>query len=141
MTREKIMQIFMKLINNEGVYIFYNGRISNFDIMCEECLAELKKTYKDLELCFIYPYMFKALSNKMDYIKSIYDKLLEFNISCREKGNYTYMDRMYMHYADISDYMITYLDREESKVSDIINYAKSRNVKIQFGNLYFAGQV
>lgn len=133
--KEKIMQILLDLINNEGVYRFYNGRMSNFDIMCEDCLVELKKTYQNLELCFVYPYMCNALTKQMDYIKSIYDNVSEFNISCSKKTDYTYMDQMYMNFADISDYMITYLERKESKVNYIINYSEEKGVKIELVNL------
>lgn len=139
--KEKITQVLQDLIDNEGVYIFYNGRMSNFDIVCEECLAELKKIHSNLELCYIYPYMYKALLNKMDHIKSVYDKVLEFNIISKTKGNNTCIDEMYMNFADTSDYMITYLEREKSKVHDIINYAEKKNVKIKFINQYIDEEV
>lgn len=139
--KEKLKQVLLDLIENEDVCIFYNGRISNFDIMCEECLVELKRTHNYLELCYIYPYMFRALAKKMDYIKNIYDKVLEFNIISRVKRSNTCIDEMYMNFADISDYMITYLDREKSKVGDIINYAEKKDVTIKLLNYYIDGKV
>lgn len=126
--------MILELIENEGVNIFYSSRMSNFDIVCEECVRELKKTHMDLKLYFIFPYMCKFISKNMEYFQRIYDEVYEFDIGPSNIKDYstTYRDRMYMWLADISDYMITYIQRKTGNVYTIMEYAKEKNVEFKF---------
>lgn len=144
-TKEKISKIILELIEKEGVNIFYSTRGSNFDIVCEECVRELKKTHEDLKLCFIFPYMYRFLKTKMEYYQRIYDEVFEFDAGPNTKNDFstTYRNRMYVWLADISDYMVTYTQRKTgSSVCTMIEYAKNKNVELKFPLKNFSrGQV
>lgn len=135
--KKEINRVLLDLIENKGVDKFYSTRMSNFDIMCEECVRELKKTHKDIKLYFIYPYESTAILKKMDYYKKIYDNVSEFNEYSNDNDDLsiTYMDQMYMWLTNITDYIITYLQRDRGRVYNVLKYA-DENVNVIFLTAY-----
>ena len=55
--REKISEIFVRLIEKEGVKQFYTGARGNFDSVCTEILLGLKGKYPQIKITLVYSYI------------------------------------------------------------------------------------
>lgn len=55
--REKLLQIIVALIENEGVTQFYSGYRGDFDIYCSRLIGELKRFYPHIRNTMVLSYI------------------------------------------------------------------------------------
>lgn len=74
--KKMIKEIAIKLIEEKGVVEFWVGNYGGFDRCAALAIREVKKTYTNVKLILVLPYLTKAVSNyKEDYYEK-YDAIV-----------------------------------------------------------------
>lgn len=128
---ENLEKEIVKLIEEHNVKFFLVGGAIGFDMLCEEIIIKLKKTY-DIKLILILPCknqekywkakdkikfaLIKKKADKIIYLQKNYDNF------CMKKRN--------QYLIDNSTYFIYYLRKNNSGTSSTFNYALLNKRKI-----------
>ena len=112
--------------------IFYTGMAMGFDILCAECVLELRQKHKDIQLICALPYEKQDSGYPIDWqqrykyvLKKCNQKVIiseEYHKACFQQRN------MYM--VDNSDFVICWYDGKSGGTRNTLKYAqkKSRTV-------------
>ena len=74
-TREKIKAIAEDLILNHNVSEFWVGHYGRFDGCCSSVIRELQKTYTDIKLELVIPYITKGINEYRELYYKDYDNI------------------------------------------------------------------
>lgn len=128
--REKIREIVIDLIKNEGVRKFCFVRKSYIDGVAMPILEELKAIYTDIKIGLVYPNIHTEL---IDFTAKPYDKydfFLTDTISRKTPEGWE-IKSWGRYMVDCSSHMICCTGSKTGKSADTLSYAKGRgDIKI-----------
>lgn len=109
--------------------IFYTGMAMGFDIICAECVLELRKKYKDIQLICAIPHEKQNIAYPVDwqqrykYVLNKCDRRVlvnyEYHKNCFQERN------MYM--VDNSDFVVCWYDGKPGGTRNTLRYAQKQD--------------
>lgn len=69
----EIHNIIYRLIEYEGVTIFYSAHLGKFDICCENAVSVCREKYPRIKLCWVTPYITAV---NCDCISDMFDEII-----------------------------------------------------------------
>lgn len=123
--KQILNETLISIITNNTKCVFYLGGYGNFDAHCLKVLNIFKKTYNNIEVVFVTPYLYSNY-NKLKFANEYYDYTL-----------YPPLENTPLKFAIIkrnewlvlnSDYLICYINKNYGGAFTMFNYAKKRNL-------------
>lgn len=129
--KKDLRDLFIDLIENKNVRIFYFGRFGNFDELCWEIISELKRTqYPDIKRIYcLEDQRYERANKRPKYLKNEdYEEFVYF-----VPDNSYWMYRILFRNKEIikhSDYAIFYIrETKNSGAYKALKFAQQFNVK------------
>ena len=72
---EKVVTAVKKAAE-QGCRLFYTGAMGEFDEIYSSAVRNLKKTYPEIKLVCVKPYLTKEINESGDYLYSLYDDII-----------------------------------------------------------------
>jgi len=125
----RLQEIIEDLIVNKGVKTFYTGGMGQFDGKFATTVRAMKRTYKDIELILVCPYLTQELNRDKEWYELNYDSILipseldGIHYKSAIKARNRWM-------VDNSDYIVSYVYREFGGAYDAVKYAKKQGKEI-----------
>lgn len=124
--KEKIFLLLEELAKNNKVEAFIGG-YGNFDSFILSCCTELKKSYKNLKIIFITPYIGKYLENRKSFLQK-FDQIIYPPIeNCHPRFAILRRNEWIINQ---SDKIIFYIDRNFGGAYTAMQYSLKKNKKI-----------
>ena len=125
--KSRIMTTLKSLVDDD-CKIFYSGMAMGFDIICAECVLELKKQIKDIKLMCAIP--FKEQGNSLSYFWrkryfNILNKCDEFSYISEDYNKACYQIRN-RFMVDNSDFVICWYDGKSGGTKNTLKYAAKK---------------
>lgn len=136
--KSRIFKTLVSLIEDD-CKIFYCGMAMGFDILCAECVLELKKTYSDIKLKCAIP--FKEQGNSLSFLwRNRYFEILnrcdEFRYISDEYSKTSYQLRN-KFMVDNSDFVVCWYDGKAGGTRNTLKYAAKKGRTIININLNY----
>ena len=128
-TREKIKAIAEDLILNHNVSEFWVGHYGRFDGCCSSVIRELQKTYKDIKLELVIPYITKGINEYRELYYKDYDNILMADIPLNTPQKFQII-KGNEYVVDNSDFIICYIERHYGGAYRTFTYARRKKKEI-----------
>ena len=115
-----LYEILEEKIKNEPTCKFYLGGYGYFNSLCFDVLKDLQKTYKDIELLYITPY----LDKRLELVKLEYDGIIYPPLEYVPKKFAIIRRNEWM--VDNSDYLIAFVRLSWGGAAKMLEYAKRK---------------
>lgn len=126
---KRIKKVAEDLILNSNVKEFWVGHYGNFDGFSAAAVRELKKTYSDIELDLVIPYLTKDINEyKKRYYKDFNNIIMAEIPENIPKRFHIIKANEYM--VNYSSYMICYIQWTWGGAFTTYKYAKKKELKI-----------
>ena len=125
----RLHEIIKDLIINKGVKTFYTGGMGQFDGKFASAIRALQKSYPEIEIVLICPYLKQELNTYKEWYEHNYDSILipseldGIHYKAAIKARNRWM-------VDNSDYIVSYVYREFGGAYDAVQYAKRQGKEI-----------
>jgi len=129
-TKERLIQLITKLIENEDVNELWVGHYGRFDALAGECVREVKKKYSHIKLNLVIPYVTNEINEYKEFYYRNYDNILIADIpeNAPRRFHISYCNK-YM--VQKSDFIICYVSHSFGGAAKTMKYAKNqKNIRI-----------
>ena len=126
--KSRIIKTLSALIEDD-CKIFYSGMAMGFDIICAECVLELKKIHKDIRLICAIPFKEHGKSLSYEWRKryfKILDNCDEFSYTSDDYSKTCYHVRN-KFMVDQSDFVICWYDGKPGGTRNTLKYAAKKH--------------
>ena len=108
----------------QGCVIFYTGAMGQFDSLFASAVRKAKKSYPNIRLICVKPYMTKEINENGDYLYSLYDDIIIPTelADIHPKSAIPKRNRLLVDWSDI---VIGYIKRQYGGAYTAIRYARS----------------
>lgn len=108
----------------QGCVIFYTGAMGQFDSLFASSVRKAKKSYPNIRLICVKPYMTKEINENGDYLYSLYDDIIIPTelADIHPKSAIPKRNRLLVDWSDI---VIGYIKRQYGGAYTAIKYARS----------------
>lgn len=108
----------------QGCVIFYTGAMGRFDSLFASAVRKAKKSYPNIRLICVKPYMTKEINESGDYLYSLYDDIIIPTelADIHPKSAIPKRNRLLVDWSDI---VIGYIKRQYGGAYTAIRYARS----------------
>lgn len=113
----------------QGCVIFYTGAMGQFDSLFSSSVRKAKKSYPNIKLICVKPYMSKEINESGDYLYSLYDDIIIPTelADIHPKSAIPKRNRLLV---DWSDAVIGYIKRQYGGAYTALKYAHSQKKEI-----------
>ena len=126
---EKIKSVAEDLIVNHNVREFWVGNYGNFDGSAASVIRELQKTYSDVKLDLVIPYLTKSINEYKELYYKKCDNILIADIPENTPKRF-HITKANEYMVNNSDFMICYIQRSWGGAITTYKYAKRKNLQI-----------
>lgn len=117
------------LITKENVSEFLVGNYGGFDYIAAEAVRELQKSYPQIKLNLVIPYLTKAITEYKEQFYEKYDSILIADIPLSTPKNLCIIkSNQYM--VDKADFLICYVNHGWGGAAQTVDYAKKKGINI-----------
>ncbi len=127
--REKLKTVAEDLIVNHNVKEFWVGNYGTFDGTSASVIKELQKTYTDIKLDLVIPYLTKTLNEYKELYYQKCDNILVADVPENTPKRF-YITKANEYMVDNSQYLICYIQRSWGGAITTYKYAKRRKLQI-----------
>ena len=108
----------------QGCVIFYTGAMGQFDSLFASAVRKAKKSYPNIRLICVKPYMTKEINENGDYLYSLYDDIIIPTelADIHPKSAIPKRNRLLVDWSDI---VIGYIKRQYGGAYTALRYARS----------------
>ena len=108
----------------QGCVIFYTGAMGQFDSLFASAVRKAKKSYPNIRLICVKPYMTTEINENGDYLYSLYDDIIIPTelADIHPKSAIPKRNRLLVDWSDI---VIGYIKRQYGGAYTAIRYARS----------------
>ena len=108
----------------QGCIIFYTGAMGQFDSLFASAVRKAKKSYPNIKLICVKPYMTKEINESGEYLYSLYDDIIIPTelADIHPKSAIPKRNRLLVDWSDI---VIGYIKRQYGGAYTAIKYAQS----------------
>ena len=116
-------------IAEQGCKTFYTGGMGDFDKMFSSAVRSIKKSYPDIKLICVKPYMTKDINEDGDYLFTLYDDIIIPTelADVHYKSVITKRNRLIIDWSDI---VVGYVTREYGGAYSALKYAEKQGVEV-----------
>lgn len=116
----------LEALVEDNCKIFYSGMAMGFDIICAECVLELRKKYKDISLICALPHKQQAMSYPIDWQQRYHYVLKKCDKSVYVSEDYHKMcfQERNMYMVDNSDFVVCWYDGKSGGTRNTLKYAQ-----------------
>ena len=125
---EKIVTAVKKAAE-QGCELFYTGAMGEFDEIFSYAVRFLKKTYPEIKLVCVKPYLTKEINESGDYLYSLYDDII-IPTELADIHYKTVITKRNQWIIDKCDVVIGYTIRDYGGAYKAIDYAKKKGKEI-----------
>ena len=125
---EKIVTAVKKAAE-QGCELFYTGAMGEFDEIFSSAVRFLKKTYPEIKLVCVKPYLTKEINESGDYLYSLYDDII-IPTDLADIHYKTVITKRNQWIIDKCDVVIGYTIRDYGGAYKAIDYAKKKGKEI-----------
>ena len=125
---EKIVTAVKKAAE-QGCELFYTGAMGEFDEIFSSAVRFLKKTYPEIKLVCVKPYLTKEINESRDYFYSLYDDII-IPTELADIHYKTVITKRNQWIIDKCDVVIGYTIRDYGGAYKAIDYAKKKGKEI-----------
>ena len=125
---EKIVTAVKKAAE-QGCELFYTGAMGEFDEIFSSAVRFLKKTYPEIKLVCVKPYLTKEINESGDYLYSLYDDII-IPTELADIHYKTVRTKRNQWIIDKCDVVIGYTIRDYGGAYKAIDYAKKKGKEI-----------
>lgn len=126
---EKIKSVAEDLILNHNVREFWVGNYGNFDGSAASVIRELQKTYTDVKLDLVIPYLTKSINEYKELYYKKCDNILIADIPENTPKRF-HITKANEYMVNNSDFLICYIQRSWGGAITTYKYAKRKNLQI-----------
>lgn len=126
---EKIKSVVEDLILNHNVREFWVGNYGNFDGSAASVIRELQKTYTDVKLDLVIPYLTKSINEYKELYYKKCDNILIADIPENTPKRF-HITKANEYMVNNSDFLICYIQRSWGGAITTYKYAKRKNLQI-----------
>jgi uncharacterized phage-like protein YoqJ len=126
--KSRILKTLESLIDDDCKF-FYSGMAMGFDILCAECVLELKKKYNDIKLICAIPFKEHGNSLSQNWRKRFFEILNhcdEFSYISDEYNKQVYQIRN-KFMVDNSDFVVCWYDGKLGGTRNTLKYAAKKH--------------
>ena len=126
--KSRIIKTLESLIDDDCKF-FYSGMAMGFDILCAECVLELKKKYNDIKLICAIPFKEHGNSLSQNWRKRFFEILNncdEFSYISDEYNKQVYQIRN-KFMVDNSDFVVCWYDGKLGGTRNTLKYAAKKH--------------
>lgn len=125
---EKIVTAVKKAAE-QGCELFYTGAMGEFDEIFSSAVRFLEKTYPEIKLVCVKPYLTKEINESGDYLYSLYDDII-IPTELADIHYKTVITKRNQWIIDKCDVVIGYTIRDYGGAYKAIDYAKKKGKEI-----------
>ena len=125
---EKVVSAVKKAVE-QGCELFYTGAMGEFDEIFSSAVRFLKKTYPEIKLVCVKPYLTKEINESGDYLFSLYDDII-IPTELADIHYKTVITKRNQWIIDKCDVVIGYTIRDYGGAYKAIDYAKKKGKEI-----------
>ena len=125
---EKIVTAVKKAAE-QGCELFYTGAMGEFDEIFSSAVRIMKKTYPNIKLVYVKPYLTKEINESRDYFYSLYDDII-IPTELADIHYKTVITKRNQWIIDKCDVVIGYTIRDYGGAYKAIGYAKKKGKEI-----------
>ena len=109
----------------QGCVIFYTGAMGQFDSLFASAVRKAKRSYPNIKLICVKPYMTKEIKESGDYLYSLYDDIIIPTelADIHPKSAIPKRNRLLVDWSDI---VIGYIKRQYGGAYTALKYARSQ---------------
>lgn len=126
---EKIKSVAEDLIVNHNVREFWVGNYGNFDGSAASVIRELQKTYSDVKLDLVIPYLTKSINEYKELYYKKCDNILIADIPENTPKRF-HITKANEYMVNNSDFLICYIQRSWGGAITTYKYAKRKKLQI-----------
>ena len=126
--KEKIVTAVKKAAE-QGCELFYTGAMGEFDEIFSSAVRFLKKTYPEIKLVCVKPYLTKEINESGDYLYSLYDDII-IPTELADIHYKTVITKRNQWIIDKCDVVIGYTIRDYGGAYKAIDYANKKGKEI-----------
>lgn len=126
---EKIKSVAEDLILNHNVREFWVGNYGNFDGSAASVIRELQKTYTDVKLDLVIPYLTKSINEYKELYYKKCDNILIADIPENTPKRF-HITKANEYMVNNSDFLICYIQRSWGRAITTYKYAKRKKLQI-----------
>jgi uncharacterized phage-like protein YoqJ len=127
--QEMLKDTVEKLIKEQGVKEFWCGNYGAFDKISASVVRSLKKTYKDIILCLVIPYLTKEINEYKENYYADYDEIIVADIPENTPKKYHIL-KANQYMINNSDFVISYVQHNWGGAAKTLEYAQRSGIKI-----------
>ena len=113
----------IKTAIQEGCKLFYTGAMGEFDSQFSSAVRKAKKTYPQIKLICVKPYMTNDINTDRDYYAAMYDDVIipdelagiHYKAAIKARNRWI---------VDHSDLVVAYIVREHGGADEAVRYAQ-----------------
>lgn len=111
-------------VAEQGCIIFYTGAMGDFDSLFSSAVRKAKRSYPNIKLICVKPYMTKEINESGEYLYSLYDDIIIPTelADIHPKSAIPKRNRLLVDWSDI---VIGYIKRQYGGAYTAIKYAQS----------------
>lgn len=125
---EKVVTAVKKAAE-QGCELYYTGAMGEFDEIYSSAVRFLKKTYPEIKLVCVKPYLTKGINESGDYLYSLYDDII-IPTELADIHYKTVITKRNQWIIDKCDVVIGYTIRDYGGAYKAIDYAKKKGKEI-----------
>lgn len=125
---EKVVTAVKKAAK-QGCKLFYTGAMGEFDKIFSSAVRILKKTYPEIKLVCVKPYLTNEINESGDYLNSLYDDII-IPTELADIHYKTVITKRNQWIIDKCDVVIGYTIRDYGGAYKAIDYAKKKGKEI-----------
>ena len=116
-------------IAEQGCKTFYTGGMGDFDKMFSSAVRSIKKSYPDIKLICVKPYLTKEINEDGNYLFNIYDDIIIPTelADIHYKSVITKRNRLMINWSDI---VVGYVKREYGGAYSALRYAEKQGAEV-----------
>lgn len=116
-------------IAEQGCKTFYTGGMGDFDKMFSSAVRSIKKSYPDIKLICVKPYLTKEINEDGNYLFNIYDDIIIPTelADIHYKSVITKRNRLMINWSDI---VVGYVKREYGGAYKALRYAEKQGAEV-----------
>ena len=115
--------------SRQGCELFYTGAMGEFDELFSSAVRILKKTYPEIKLICVRPYLTKEINESEKYLYSLYDDII-IPTELADIHYKTVITKRNQWIIDKCDVVIGYTIRDYGGAYKAIDYAKKKGKEI-----------
>lgn len=116
-------------IAEQGCKTFYTGGMGDFDKMFSTAVRSIKKSYPDIKLICVKPYMTKDINEDGDYLFTLYDDII-IPTELADVHYKSVITKRNQLMIDWSDIVVGYVKREYGGAYSALKYAEKKGISV-----------